>query len=169
MKKIIAFLLVIVSVFTLAACGQQPAQEAVKAAEAPAEQAVEAPAEQAAEAPAAQPEPTPEPDPCSPENLLALAQQTAENSRDYSTVSTTGVELELPSPEDYLDEPSDSQIKFTPGSNGAILIMPKPKAGNGSLGMIKAGTDITIVAQYRGFYFFVADDGRMGWNGKNLF
>ena len=101
------------------------------------------------------------------EALLAMAQEAEKNSRNYSMVSTTKVALEFPYPEDYLDEPREMTIKFS--ESGAIIIMPKPKAGNGALGTITAGTKVSVIAEYGGFYFFVAEDGRMGWNSKNFF
>lgn len=101
------------------------------------------------------------------DDLYALAREAEQNTRGYSTVSTKDVELEFPNPEDYLDEPIVTQIKFS--KNGAIFIMPKPKTGNGNLGTMEAGTKVTLIAKYKNFYFFVADDGRMGWNGKDYF
>ena len=98
------------------------------------------------------------------EELIALAQEAEKNCRDYSTTSTGKVALELPFPEEHLDESLDMQIKFT--KNGALLILPKPQTGNGNLGAITAGTRVTVIAQYKTFYFFVAEDGRMGWTGK---
>ena len=52
---------------------------------------------------------------------------------------------------------------------GFIYIMPKPKAGNGNLGMLEEGTQVMILAQRGSFYFFETDDGRQGWNGKKYF
>ena len=51
--------------------------------------------------------------------------------------------------------------------NAALLILPKPATGNGNLGSINAGTAVTVIAECKGYYFFVADDGRMGWTGKD--
>lgn len=103
----------------------------------------------------------------SDEELLALAQSAADTVRNYSTVSTTKAALELPYPEDYLDEALDMEVKFS--GSGAIYIMPKPQAGNGALGTVKAGTAVSVIAEYKGFYFFICEDGRMGWNGKDFF
>ncbi len=101
------------------------------------------------------------------EELLALAEKAAKNSRDYSTVSTGKAALEFPYPAERFDSALRQQVKFT--KNGAIFIMPKPKSGFGVLGTIKAGTKVSVIAEYKGFYFFVTDDGRMGWNGKAYF
>ena len=101
------------------------------------------------------------------EELLALAQKAEKNSRDYVTVTSKKAALELPYPAERLDEGLRLQVKFT--KNGAIYIMPKPKNGFGVLGTIKAGTKVTVIAEYKSFYFFVADDGRMGWSNKANF
>ena len=101
------------------------------------------------------------------EELLALAEDAANNCRDYTTISNKKVALQLPDPENYLSEVKRLEVKFTRG--GAIYIMPKPAAGNGVLGTITAGTIVTVIAERKGFYFFIADDGRMGWNGKDYF
>ena len=99
--------------------------------------------------------------------LAAMAKYAEETCREYSTVSTNKVLLDPPYADDYLDETLYTQIKFT--SNGAILILPKPATGNGNLGSITAGTEVTVIAQHKDFYFFVADDGRMGWSFKDNF
>ena len=57
-------------------------------------------------------------------------------------------------------------MKINLPKNGALLILPKPQTGNGNLGAITAGTRVTVIAQCKTFYFFVAEDGRMGWTGK---
>ena len=101
------------------------------------------------------------------EKLAEMAETAEETCREYSTVSTKQVALELPYADDYLDEPLYMQVKFT--SNAAILILPKPETGNGNLGPITAKTNVTVIAAHRGFYFFVADDGRMGWSSKDNF
>ena len=103
----------------------------------------------------------------SDDELIALALEAEENCRNYSTVSNKKVALELPYPEDYLDEALDREVKFS--GNGAIFIMPRPQAGNGALDTVKAGTEVTVIAEYKGFYFFICEDGRMGWNGKDFF
>ena len=103
--------------------------------------------------------------PYSDEELLTMARDAEESFEDYATVSTGKVSLELPYGEDYFTEPLETEIKFTKG--GAVLILPKPATGNGNLGSIAAGTKVTAIAEYKGYYFFVADDGRMGWTGKD--
>ena len=101
------------------------------------------------------------------EELIELALEAEKNCRNYSTVSTTKAALELPYPEEHLEKSLRMEVKFT--KNGAIYIMPQPEAGHGALDTIKAGTKVTVIAEYKGFYFFVDDSGRMGWNSKDYF
>lgn len=86
----------------------------------------------------------------------------------YSTVSTTGVALEWPKDSEYIGEELIAYAK-PENKGGSIYIMPKPKAGNGNLGTIAEGTQVTILAQRGNFYFFETEDGRAGWNGKKYF
>ena len=101
------------------------------------------------------------------ETLLEMAQEAERNSRDYSTVSTKNYDLELPYPDDYLGTWPVMKIKFT--KEGAIYIQPKPKTGCGVLGVITAGTEVVVIAEYKNYYFFIDDYGRMGWAGKSYF
>ena len=101
------------------------------------------------------------------DELIELALQAEKTCRNYATVSNTKTSLELPYPEEHLDSSLRMEVKFT--KNGAIYIMPKPENGHGALDTIKAGTKVTVIAEYKGYYFFVADDGRMGWNSKDYF
>lgn len=88
------------------------------------------------------------------------------------------VSLELPSYNELLDYPFRAVIAGGNGDYPNIFIMPKHKSGNGDLGVIRKGTEVWIVGKYEGktsegtiftYYFFVADDGVMGWNNKNFF
>ena len=101
------------------------------------------------------------------DELIELALQAEKTCRNYATVSNTRTALELPYPEEHLDSSLRLEVKFT--KNGAIYIMPKPENGHGALDTIKAGTKVTVIAEYKGYYFFVDDDGRMGWNSKDYF
>jgi len=53
--------------------------------------------------------------------------------------------------------------------NGSIYFMPHPAETYGTLGTVDEGTPVTILAQENGLYFFLTDDGRMGWNGRGFF
>lgn len=101
------------------------------------------------------------------DELIELALEAEKTCRNYATVSNTKTALELPYPEEHLDSSLRMEVKFT--KNGAIYIMPKPENGHGALDTIKAGTKVTVIAEYKGYYFFVDDDGRMGWNSKDYF
>ena len=99
------------------------------------------------------------------DDLMSIAREAEETCEGYSTVSTGKAPLELPREEDYLDVIERMDVKFT--KNGALLILPKPGTGYGNLGSIAAGTRVSVIAERKGYYFFVADDGRMGWTGKD--
>ena len=88
------------------------------------------------------------------------------------------VSLELPTEYELLDYPFRAVIANGNADYPNIFVMPKHRSGNGDLGLIKKGTEVWIVAKYEGktfdgnkftYYFFVADDGVMGWNSKNFF
>ena len=53
--------------------------------------------------------------------------------------------------------------------NGCIYFMPQPALGHGVLGTVDTGTPVTILAVQNNLYFFMTDDGRMGWNGGTFF
>lgn len=95
---------------------------------------------------------------------LAAQQKMAQSS----TKSTTGVELQYPAEGDYFQDPVLATAKASQ-RGGRIYLMPKPQAGNGNLGLVDDGTEVIILAESRGFYFFDAGDGRVGWNGKKYF
>ena len=90
------------------------------------------------------------------------------SSGKVKTKSNTGVSLVLPGENQMLDTPFRTSI--TNGKDhGSIYLMPKPEAGHGYTGTVKIDTEVWIVAETRDFYFFVTDDGKMGWNGKSYF
>ena len=88
-------------------------------------------------------------------------------ARSYArTVSTEDVELEFPKSKDMLSKLKTAKVK---AKNGAIYLMPVPKAGNGNLGKVRANKTVYLLAERNGFYFFMTKDGRFGWNGKKYF
>lgn len=86
----------------------------------------------------------------------------------YSTTSNLNVDLEYPSSDCYYATPQRAEVKASK-TNGSIYFMPTPKDGNGVLGTVANGTEVTIYAEKSGYYFFGTKDGRMGWNGKKFF
>lgn len=86
----------------------------------------------------------------------------------YNTVSNARVAMQLPTPDQMLSQPYRAQV-YTGESAGRIYLMPIPRKGNGELGTIDLFTNGWIVGNYGPFYFFVADDGHMGWNGASYF
>ena len=83
---------------------------------------------------------------------------------DYMAWSDTGDPIELPRSRDYLSKP------FVAKANGvkkkvSIYLMPQPESGHGNLGTVAHGEKVLVLAKRNGFYFFMTEDGRYGWNG----
>lgn len=111
------------------------------------------------------PEPTPEPGPTAP--TLSQIQELVAAGK-VKTKSDTDVSLVLPTESQMLTTPF--RAKADSGSaTGSIYIMPKPESGHGHTGTVPTGTELWIVAETKYYYFFVTDDGLMGWNGKSYF
>lgn len=100
-------------------------------------------------------------------SVLRDAQDAAQRSSHYSTVSDKNVELYVPDDSQFLRTPY--KMKANAGNKQAIYIMPKPQPGNGNLGKVTHLETVTIVAENDYYYFFVTADGRAGWNGKSYF
>ena len=94
--------------------------------------------------------------------------ETMARSREIKTRSNTGVELELPTQKEMLDEPFRAYTD-NGKDHGSIYNMPVPKGGNGYLGAVETDMEVWIVAETDYYYFFVTDDGWLGWNGKSYF
>ena len=94
--------------------------------------------------------------------------ETMATSRNIETRSNTGINLVLPTEKEMLAVPFRAYTDNGTGS-GSIYIMPKPKSGNGYLGTVETNTEVWIVAETEYYYFFVTDDGWLGWNGKIYF
>ena len=118
------------------------------------------------------PAPNPAPNPSSGgythDSVLEAARAAAAGNSKYSTVSDKNVELEVPPTAQFLSTPFTMEV-YAKKNGKAIYFMPKPQPGNGNLGKIKQGEVVTILAETNDFYFFVASDGRAGWNGKSYF
>lgn len=84
------------------------------------------------------------------------------------TRTVEGITLQLPKDSELLDEPFRAVVD-NGKSYGSIYVMPKPKSGNGDLGRLDIGTEVWIIAQTRYYYFFMADNGVMGWNAPSYF
>ncbi len=89
-------------------------------------------------------------------------------SSEYPTISSKGVTLRFPSDRYWLDDPFTAYVQAS-RRDGAIYLMPRPEQGNGNLGTVASGSAVTILAQQGGYYFFVTEDGRYGWNGTRFF
>ncbi len=88
--------------------------------------------------------------------------------RGYTTVSTTGVELEFPDEDDFLKTMKTAKAKAS-RSNGSIYIMPMPEKGNGNLGNVMNNETVYLIAKRGSYYFFVTKEGHFGWNGTKYF
>lgn len=89
-------------------------------------------------------------------------------SNSYSPRSTTKVLLVFPDSGSLLSEPLHAKVSGDQ-KNGSIYYVPKPETGNGNLGMVKKDTNVTIFAEENGYYFFMTNSGRMGWNKTGYF
>ena len=94
--------------------------------------------------------------------------ETMAKSRDIKTRSNTNEKLELPTEKEMLVEPFRAYTD-NGKDHGSIYIMPIPEGGHGYLGTVHTGTEVWIVAETKYYYFFVTDDGWLGWNGKSYF
>ena len=88
--------------------------------------------------------------------------------RVFPTVSNRGVELGLPSQDEYLKKPFQARVESSQ-QNGSIYFLPKPEKGNGHLGSVRSEIIVTILAKHGKYFFFETEDGRRGWNGKKWF
>ena len=89
-------------------------------------------------------------------------------ARGYSVISNKGVALEFPTGYDFLSSAKKATVKAA-RANGSIYYMPAPESGNGNLGNVRNGETVYLVAKRNGYYFFVTEEGLMGWNGAKNF
>lgn len=103
-------------------------------------------------------------------SLLMLASMLSVTAlaRGYSTTSTKGDELQYPQWDDYLSVVKTATVKAS-RSNGSIYLIPMPESGHGNLGNVRNGKTVYIVAKCNGYYFFMTEDGHLGWNGTKYF
>ena len=100
----------------------------------------------------------------------AEAREASSMRPTYVTVSyEDGTKLQVPEEKDFLDPPLEKIVYSDNPNSKYIQIMPKPQANHGVLGLMDKGEKVMILAEAGGFYFFVAEDGRAGWNGKSFF
>ncbi len=99
--------------------------------------------------------------------VLAAARDAASRYSNYSTISTTNEELVPPDDYEFLRSPF--QLRTYAQGGKAIYLMPLPEKDHGNLGTVAHQELVTILAERNGFYFFVTQDGRYGWNAKARF
>lgn len=86
----------------------------------------------------------------------------------YSYISDTDDKLVFPSPKNYYETPFQATAKAL-NEHSSIFIMPQAEAGHGELATLLDGTEVTVLAEQGGFFFFVTEDGWYGWNGTGWF
>ena len=110
-------------------------------------------------------------------SLFALLPVGSRADSAYTTVTKSPekdeyVSLQIPGKTNLYTEmdkmPRRAEVKAS-WRNGSIYFMPRPAEANGVLGTVATGTPVTILARQNGLYFFMTDDGRMGWNGVGFF
>lgn len=102
------------------------------------------------------------------EGIMSAAIDTAYYDSHYSTVNQDGVSLEVPSDWELFSQPFQMRA-YAPKYGKAIYILPRPRADDSYIGKVAHGELVTIVAEKNGFYFFVTQDGKAGWNGTSRF
>lgn len=100
--------------------------------------------------------------------VMVLALFPVGASASYSTTSNRGVELQYPAEQDFFVKSFPATVMSFSGGDG-IYYMPMPESGHGHLGSIASGKKVTILAEKNGYFFFMASNGRCGWNGTNWF
>ncbi len=100
--------------------------------------------------------------------IVSVTTVTVAAKRGYTTVSTTGVELEFPDEDDFLKTMKTAKAKAA-RSGGSIYIMPMPEKGNGNLGNVMNNETVYLIAKNGPYYFFVTKEGHFGWNGTKYF
>ena len=65
--------------------------------------------------------------------------------------------------------PKKKLVKPQRDTADSIYIMPKPEEGHGVLGTMNRNEEVTVLVEMGGYCFFVAEDGRAGWNGTKFF
>ena len=99
-------------------------------------------------------------------SMFPVTADAAGNS--YSPRSSKKVLLVFPASGSLFSEPLHAKVNGEQ-KNGGIYYVPKPETGNGDLGTVKKGTNVTIFAEEDGYYFFMTNSGRMGWNKIEYF
>ena len=102
------------------------------------------------------------------EGIMSAAIDAAYSNSHYETVNPDGVSLEVPADKDLLSYPFQ-MCAYAAKYGKAIYILPRPAAEDSHIGKVKHGELVTILAEKNGFYFFVTQDGRAGWNGISHF
>lgn len=100
--------------------------------------------------------------------ILATARDAAASNSHYKTVNGDGVSLQVPADSQFLSMPFQMRA-YAAKYGKAIYILPRPRTDDGYIGKVTHGDLVTILAEENGYYFFVTQDGRAGWNGTSRF
>ena len=102
--------------------------------------------------------------------IRAAAEAAAERDAGYSLVSAKGVELRIPSDGELLAAPYQVRVQKKQPDREFVYIIPIPSSDNtGTIGTVRDGEIVTVVAENPFYYFFVTADGKAGWNGRSWF
>jgi hypothetical protein len=100
----------------------------------------------------------------------AKAREASSARPAYVTVSyEDGTSLQVPNESSFLNPPKKKLVKPQRDTADSIYIMPKPEEGHGVLGTMNRNEEVTVLVEMGGYCFFVAEDGRAGWNGTKFF
>ncbi len=102
------------------------------------------------------------------EEIMSAAIDAAYSNSHYSTVNSDGISLQVPDDNEFYSFPFQ-MCAYAAKYGKAIYILPRPAAEDSHIGKVKHGELVTILAEKNGFYFFVTQDGRAGWNGISHF
>ena len=117
--------------------------------------------------------PTPFPTPAggyTQAGIRAAAEAAAERDPHYSLVSNRGIELRIPADAELLAQPYQVRVQKKLPDRELVYIIPIPENDNtGTIGTVRDGEIVTVLAEDPYYYFFVTEDGRAGWNGRTWF
>ena len=81
---------------------------------------------------------------------------------EYTAVSNRGDELQLPEAGNFFETPFYANVHLNDYIQ-AIYIMPQPETGHGHLGSVRTGSQVYVLGEQNGFFFFMKANGERGW------
>lgn len=83
-------------------------------------------------------------------------------------VTAAKVTLQLPDDTEYFLQAFTCTVKSS-RRGGAIYLRARPEEGSDTMGTVKDGTEVSILAEHGDFYFFETPAGKQAWNAKRFF